>query len=201
MSHKSGHLNGPRQTDTTSDGAYSLSRMSQGTESKIFPVVKTDICALHNTDSGGYQSLSLPDLSSQQRKISWWCWMQDMRITKLFAVGRNQKTMPECLFMSHSAYVNIACRFLYLLAPQRRTEILLECNPKLFKLLSLCVNCAAVKYNLTLQSVISQHSLWWKEGSNSPKLRQAQPTLGIYSWPRSLLAENYSIYSVSLYID
>lgn len=36
MTHKSGHLNGPHQTDTTSDGAYSLSRTSQGTEREIF---------------------------------------------------------------------------------------------------------------------------------------------------------------------
>lgn len=74
----------------------------------------------------------------------------------------------------------VQCRCLYLAAPHGRSEIFLECSPKLCKLLALqCVNCAAVKYDLTLQSPISQHSLQWKEGRNSPKAETCTVNTGI----------------------
>lgn len=59
MSHKSGRLNGPHQTDTTSDGAYSLSRTSQGTEKKIFQVLEIDMYTVYYMSTGYYQQLSL----------------------------------------------------------------------------------------------------------------------------------------------
>lgn len=59
MSHKSGRLNGPRQTDTTSDGACSLSRTSRGTGRKIFQVLETDVYAVYYMSAGCYKPLSL----------------------------------------------------------------------------------------------------------------------------------------------
>lgn len=59
MSHRSGHLNDPHQTDTMSDGAYSLFRMSQGTERKEFQGFYKDMRTVYLMSTSCSQPSSL----------------------------------------------------------------------------------------------------------------------------------------------
>lgn len=59
MSHKSGRLNDPHQTDTMSDGAYSLFHTSRGTERKELQGFYKDMCTVYYMSTGCFQPLGL----------------------------------------------------------------------------------------------------------------------------------------------